>query len=181
MITYLNLKTNQRLPESGCNNGFDVGKKKYFIRGKGQLKFKEKEWKRKEIPDLAKPFSDQQFKDYIGQWGIDCAQEFLDCADIVKPIHAYQILNPPKNKEVWENPTILLWFKTLFKRDLFTFMDGYAWALGNSYQFDILKFERHLAFEFHYPKDQDGSISDWMIKTFGQENRDKFVNLFLKS
>ncbi|MEK6878736.1 MAG: hypothetical protein AABY22_03965 [Nanoarchaeota archaeon] len=150
MITYLELKTNKRYPSHGCECGFDEknGKLKYFIRGFGWRTAKKNQFEKQEIPDLIKHFTENEWKEYALQYGIPCAQEFLDSCDYMKPSVAYQIFNPPKNKEVWNNLENQLWFKSIFKSDMNRFICGTSIALGNTYALDILKFENHLAYEF---------------------------------
>ncbi len=179
MKTFLNIKTNQRLPEHGCNNVFDFEKNKYFIRGKGWLKLKKKEWQEEEIPDLNKNYTNQEWRDYAIKYGTDCAQEFLETCDYMKPSMAYRMFNPPKNQETWENDGVNQWFKTVFNRELSFFIDGYLLGLANCYSLDILKFEKFLAYEFGYPKDQDGSMNDFMVSRFGKETVDKFLDIFI--
>ncbi|MDO8611098.1 MAG: hypothetical protein Q7R95_11285 [bacterium] len=190
MITYINKKSLNRYPEHGVDSSFTTwsnGKHEYFIKlgapdcSKGWKKFKEKDWIKEEIPNLVKPFTDEQFKEYANKYGLFCAQEFLDTCNYMKARVAYQIFNPPKNKDIWDNPENQLWFQTTFKADLFKFMDGYMIGLGNTYGLDMIKFERHLAYEFKYPINEDGSMSEFMTKTFGQETTDKFRQLFLKT
>ena len=186
MITFVNKKTGNRYPQNGCCSQFWVDperhKKEYFIIlglpdcSKGWKKFNDKHWTNEEIPDLVRPFTREQFREYVNKYGILCAQEFLDCCDYSKPFEARRILNPPQNEEKWEklNP----WFINIFKKDLFYFLDGYCLGLANTYSIDILKFENHLAVEFGYPKYADGSMADFMEKKFGIEVTDKFRKEF---
>ncbi len=180
MITYFSPKTNKRYPEHDCQSSFSVkmGKLRFFIRGHGWRNAKKNEWNKEEIPDLKKDYTDDEWREYALKYGSECAQEFLDTCDYMKPTEAFRMFNPPKNKDIWENADNLIWFKDRFRRDMHDFIDGYMLGLGNSYGLDIIKFENHLAYEFSYPMHQDGSMHDFMIKTFGAENTDKFIKLF---
>lgn len=189
MITYLEIQTNKRFPAIGCeshfsektkenNKGENVIKLEYFIRGQGWKNAKKNQFKAEEIPDLNKDYTKQEWIEYSKLYGIFCAQEFINTCDYMKPREAWRMTNPTKNAETWDNPEIQLWFKTTFDRELNHFIDGYVWGLANSYQIDMIKFENHLAYEFNYPKDADGSMADFMTQKFGQETTEKFQNTF---
>ncbi|SRR3990167_1954768 len=175
MITYLNVKTGVRYPEYGCLSSFS--EKKFFIRGFGSRKFKPKEWKKEEIPDLAENYTEEQWITYTNEYGTNCSQEFLRCCDYIKPQEAYRILNSPKNKQKWIE--LSHWFKSVFGTDFSSFIDGHCLVLANTYQIDILKFEKYLINKFDYSG--DSSMKDFMVKKFGKDNVDKFSSMLLKS
>lgn len=192
MITYISKKTGERYPEHGAACWFvprgwsnSKGKGEHHIKPgykdctKGWKKINPKNWTTEEIPDLAKPFTKEQFKEYANKYGLTCAQEFLDTCDYMKEREAFRMFNPSKNFEIWENPENQLWFKSIFKADLFGFMCGTSMAFANTYALDILKFEKYLAYKFNYPMRDDISMHDFMIKEFGQAVVDKFLGLFM--
>ena len=150
-----------------------------FIRGIGPGKINSKLVTFEEIPNLNKPFTNEQFKEYASKYGVDCAQEFLDCCDYGKPIAAYQIINPPKFSEIWDNPKINLWFKSVFGKELIYFSSGILLYTNNVYSFDLFKFESYLSRHFKYHPYSDVSIRDFMVKIFGGKNVDEFERLFL--
>ena len=185
MKTYLHLKSGNRYPEHGCGcwfakSSYNKGKLQHHIKPgypqctNGWKTVKLKEWQIEEIPDLAKPFTHDQFKDYVRQYGVICAQEFLECCDYSKPTFAQQILNPPTGN--WSLET-REWFESIFESSIDTFICGYSMMLCNHYAIDILKFERHLFNWFNYPRDKDGSMRDFIAQRFGQPNADRFAAL----
>ena len=126
---------------------------------------------------MTKPFTDAQWKEYADKYGVIVAQEFFDCCDYSKPMAARQILTPATGD--WPEE-IRAWFKATFRQPVDRFICGMSWAYANHYSIDILKFERYLEREFGYPSRQDGSMRDFMVKTFGQAATDKFQSM-LKS
>ena len=183
MNTFINIKTGNRFPANGCFGTFSVDKPKpeHFIRPgypectNGWKRFKPTEWRQEEIPDLAKPFTREQFREYAAQYGVTCAQEFLDSCDYCKPRAAYQMIHPPRNEELWNAEAA--WFKATFEKDLMAFVDPLLLEMGNVYSMDILKFEKWLASWHGYQMHQPGSIKDFMTVKFGQENTERFVKL----
>ena len=184
MKTYVHLPTGERYPEHGCQNTFQWegwsgsrGKAEMFKRGKGWFRIKPKEWVGEVIPDLPEGYTREQWLEYAKTYGVLCAQEQLDCCDYMKPTKAFQMFNPPANEEKWKAAAD--WFKSVFKTEIWRFIDGLMLGMGNTYSIDIFKFERHLANEFNYPMHKDGSIHDFMVAKFGQEETDRFRSLFL--
>ena len=149
-----------------------------FIRGQGWKPIKPRDWVGEVIPDLPKDYARQDWLDYAEKYGVECAQEHLPTCDYMKPSEAYRMFHPPLYQNVWEKE--LDWFKATFQRNLWSFLDGLAYNIGNACYLDILKFERFLISEHQYPAEQDGSIKDFMTKTFGPETTEKFTNLFMK-
>jgi hypothetical protein len=137
-----------------------------------------KNWEKQEIPDLIKPFTKEQFKEYATKYGLACAQEFLECCDYIKPQEAWRMFNPTKNAEIWESNEIQQWFEKTFKTRLFDYIDGFSWSLANTYSIDIIKFEKYLHWEFGYNLKGNESIHNFMIKTFGAEDTEKFKLFF---
>ena len=190
MKTYVHLKTNTRFPEHGWYSGFDVkpeGRSKVFIKlghplcTKGWTTFKKKEWREEDIPDLAEPFTREQWLAYAEQYGDECAMEFLPCCDMMKPSEAYRMHHPPQGSEAWDNVDNQRWFRKVFKADLWSFIDRAMYGVGNMCSIDILKFEKHLAYAFKYPMHADGSMHDFMVKTFGETYTVRFCALFFPS
>ena len=173
MMTFVNRKSGVRYPEFGVESWFqneeDRKKKQYHIKPgnidctNGWKKLNLKNWVMEEIPDLAKPFTDDQWREYATKYGTECAQEFLEWCDYSKPSVAYRMFHPPENREIWENPENELWFRATFRTDLSRFMDGYALGLANAYTLDMIKFEKHLAYEFKYPINEDESMKDYFV------------------
>lgn len=182
MITFINLKTNKRYPIYGCESSFsekiwgDPSEiEKVFIKGIGWEKFKPKDWRREEIPDLIKPHTREQWVEYANKYGTICAQEFLETCDYMKPSEAYRIFNPPKNSKLFVESEV--WFKSVFKCSIWDFVCRHMIACCNIYSLDIIKFEKYLAREFNYPMYEDGSMKDFMTKTFGAENSERFEKI----
>jgi len=184
MNTFVHTKSGNRYPQSGCACWFrtDSPKPEVFIKPgyaectKGWKRMKLKEWREETIPDLAKPFTRQQFIDYAKQYGVTCAQEFLDCCDYSKPSSAYQLINPPNNEPEWT--AAAAWFQGMFGCPIWQFTDGLMLGMANTYSFDVIRFEKYLATKFDYPMHKDGSMKDFMIAKFGKPTVDKFAGLF---
>lgn len=168
--TYVNVKTNQRFPaDHGCETSFSWNDRKaeMFLRGKGWLNIKPKEWVGETIPDLPKDFTREQWVEYHNKYGVFCAQELLSCCDYMKPTEAYRMLNPPSNKDAWELHSEA--FQGIFKYPLSYFTDLKTYVFANAYSFDILKFEDFLCKQHGYNKDSDEeSIRDFVAKKFGE-------------
>lgn len=168
MNTYIHTKTGKRYPENGYECVTPSLNGRLWVRGRGELSKKEsKLYKSEAIPDLEKPFTREQFIAYVAKYGMRCAQEFLECADICKSSYAYRIINHPKNQELWEKEAA--WFQTVFHRSLWDFMDRLMISMGNIYSLDVLHIEKHLQNEFSYPIDEDGSLSDFITTRFGAD------------
>lgn len=176
MKTYVNTKTGNRYPEHGCASSFTTwsnGKAEYFIKpgypecSKGWKKYREKDWSMEEIPDLAKPYTREQWLTYAITYGTPCAQEFLECCDYSKPRSAYRMFHPPTGE--WSKE-VQAWFKATFRADIFNFICGYAMTYGNRYALDVLKFERLLERDWGYPAGADGSMRDFVAKRFGPDS-----------
>lgn len=187
MKTYIHLKTGTRFPNSGWYSAFDVkptGRSKYFVKfghklcSKGWQTFKKKEWREETIPDLEKPFTREQWVTYAKLYGDECAMGFLECCEMMKPSGAYRMHHPPKNEEQWNDPNLRAWFRKTFKAGLWDFLDGYMYGLANECSLDILKFERHLECEFKYPSRGDGSMREFMEKTFSEKDNLLFIMNF---
>jgi hypothetical protein len=201
MKTFVNKKTGNRYPESGVVSWFhpawsqklrgDSAQVSSKVRWEHHIKpgypecthgwktLKKKEWSEEDIPDLEEPFTKEQWLAYADKYGDMCAMQFLNTCAYMKPREAFRLRHPPKNEEKWYDPDTTAWFKRIFKREHNDFLDGYLMWYGNTYSLDILKFENHLAREFGYPMHEDGSMKDFMIKTFGEAETDKFELLFL--
>jgi len=171
--------TGARFPAFGSDSSFYTDHKKptYFIRGRGTKPFKKKDWREEEIPDLAKPFTDAQWIAYADQYGDECAMQFFDCCDYSKPMAARQLRNPPKYETDWHDPANNQWFKTVFGAELMSFVDGFMLSIGNAYSLDVIKFENYLARYHGYPKNQDGSMAEFMEKKFGKATTERFCRL----
>lgn len=158
---------------------FEGGRAEVFIHGIGWTKYSAKKFAAtftaEEIPDLVKPFTDQQFIDYANKHGVECAQEFLDSCDYYKPRAAQEILNPPKNIPSTADQ---LWFKATFNTEPMNILDGYLWSFGNRFSIDVLKFERLLT-KFGYDPKSNTSMNDFISSKFGVEACNKIRTTFL--
>jgi hypothetical protein len=174
MKTWVNIKTGVRYPERGCNCGFEPKKTrmKYFIRGTGWLSSPLSHWRYDEIPDLPREHTVAQFREYAAQYGVACAQEFLPCCDYSKPSWAALRLSPE-----YPDDACTAWFTKAFGTSPHDFAISIAAVFGR-WLFDIVAFEEFLAKRWGYPKDADGSMHDFMIKTFGVEVTEKFQQQF---
>lgn len=192
MNTFVNLKTGRRLPQHGCWNWFTpawnkkaraAGKWDYHIKPgpdctNGWKSCNLKIWRQEEIPDLQKPFTNEQFKEYAGKYGLECAQEFLECCDYMKPHFARRILTPMKNVP---GPEAQAFFEDTFGVSCMRFAVPLIDAFMDTYSFDILAFEKFLISRFGYPAHKDGSMSDFIKGKFGPDADSKFREYFLKS
>ena len=191
MKTFINTKTGRRLPQHGCWNWFNpawndkaraAGKWDYHIKPgpdctKGWKPCNLKIWKQEEIPDLKEPFTDDQFKEYAGKYGLDCAQEFLGCCDLMKPHFARRILTPLKNIP---SPEAKAFFQEAFGRSCMTFAVPMIDMILDTYSFDILAFEKFLVSHFRYPAHKNGSMLDFIKRKFGLDAESKFRKYFLE-
>ncbi len=187
MVTFIHLKSGTRYPEYGCacwmfqqwsNNSHTWEhhiKPGYPHCTNGWKKADLKDWVGEIIPDLQKPFTDEQFREYAKQYGVIVAQEFLDCCSYYKPTMASNILNPSKTKKIWEEHHD--WFRRTFKCAVWAFAEPLLITLGNIYSFDIIKFERFLTTQFRYNPNSDESMSDFMKRHFGTNVEARFRRL----
>ncbi len=166
MKTYTD-KDGQRYPEYGCNCHIRVDRRtnqvvEVFIRGKGWRKVKKSEkFTCEEIPDLAKPFTDDEFRAYAEKYGVECAQEFLLCCDMMKPHQAHEIMHPDPRKPTAEEQKD---FQELFGVSVFRFQDALT-SMFHMWTFDILRFDQWM----HTSTDFDDTVScrDNVIRRFG--------------
>lgn len=175
MKTYLNLKTNQRLPQHGCDNRFDPGRTriKWWIRGEGWKSSPLSHWKAEEIPDLPTNWTLTQFREYAAQYGRACAQEFIDTCDMMKPRQAALRLDPH-----FPDDETALWAAQTFKLDARACYVPILAMFGRFF-FDIIAFEGHLSKAFGYDMNADISMRDFMAERFGEENAARFERIFL--
>lgn len=190
MKTYVSKATGERYPEHGCASWFTSfsthkGRMQVHIKPgykdctNGWKMFKPKQWTEEIIPDLPKPYTDAEWKEYALKYGKTCAQEFLECCDYSKPSVAHRMLNPPKGHETWDDPANNLWFESVFKMPLIRFAEPRLLYLLNTYSFDIIRFEQALVSKFKYNPNAEESLKHFMTRTFGQAVTKKFMQLFL--
>ncbi len=168
MKTIVNAKGVRR-PEYGCQAGFRINDKtglvhEYFIRGQGWKRAqKSDKFVREEIPDLAKPFTHDQFRAYANQYGVECAQEFLECCDMMKPHQANEIMTPdPRKPSAAEQQD----FKELFSESVFKFQDALT-SMFHYWSFDILKFDLWMHSQSFFVYDESKSCRDNVVTNFG--------------
>jgi len=189
MKTYVHIKSGRRYPQDGVASWFTTrskGKKEHHIKpgypecSNGWKPTKAKEWREEEIPDLCSPFTKVEWIAYADQYGDACAMQFLETCDYMKPFEASRMRRPdPDNEAEWTDPGNLQWFAKTFKCHLWNFEDYLMAAYGNHHSIDIIRFERHLADVFKYPRFKDGSMADFMKQKFGKENTERFRSLCL--
>ena len=205
MITWTNKKTGETYPERGGNftywDDYKVKPNKlYFcIYGIGWKYYPAKDWESISIPDLElggeridSKWIQQHpdtFRAYAKTYGLNVAIAQLPCADFCKPSWG-DVLNDPS----YPNDEIQKWFYETFngknigddiypefmKRAIWDFMISSIGMICGKFLFDLLKFEDYLVSEFEYDKQSNQSMSQFMVKTFGQENHDKFQKEILK-
>lgn len=179
MKTFYHIPTSTYYPEHGCVCGFDVKtlkngkiKGKWFLKGKGWMPMKMKDWRQEEIEDLIKPCSIDDWREYAKKYGVYVAQEFLDTCDYMKPWQAYDYLNPDPNEP---NTECRDWFISIFECDPMDFENSRIKVSTHKYSFDILKFEDYLVKKFDYSKNSTISISDFMKMRWGKEVEERFA------
>jgi hypothetical protein len=168
MNTYVNVKTQKRFPVQGYAASFEFkpGKPaKMFVRGKGWFTIKAAEWIGEAIEDLPKDWTYEQFRAHAAKYGVECTQEFLHCCDYSKLWSAAAILHPDPGAPTDAED---LAFKTIFGQSVLIFQDRMIGAFCNRFSFDVIRFEEFMARHFGYPKNEDGSLSDFIKAKFGE-------------
>jgi hypothetical protein len=197
MIVYTNKKTGVTYPERGGNftywSDYNAKPNKFhcFIRGIGWKYYPAKDWESKEIPDLPdKDFKKNPiiFREYAERYGIDVAAAQLPCADVCKYSWASLFLDPNYPSDETQK-----WFYETFnkhgnpneypdfmKKSMWDFMESSIGMVCGKFMFDLLKFEDYLVREFDYDKNSKQSMSQFIVKEFGQTNHDKFEKEMFK-
>lgn len=183
MKTYVHIKSGKRVPALGCITIFSEGnngKMEVFVRGEGAKKFTrssfDKKFRFEEIPDLAKPFTDDQFREYAKTYGVECAQEFLECCDYSKPTWARKIINPPTGVP---SDVHQAWFQKTFGVTAMSMSCAFSWLYGNHYILDPIRFEKVLT-RFGYDMDSNESMNDFIARKFGEGAQKIIREEFLK-
>lgn len=204
MKTFVNLKTGNRYPEHGINSWFwereTSGWKKgewvksvkfqYHIKPgtpectNGWKKFNPKQWRIEEIPDFMgyhpSPFDpdekSKEWKEYAEKYGVICAQQFLDCCDMVKPDWASEILTPIVNRPSWEDRE---WFKSLFGEDPMIYAQPLLKLFTRRFSFDILAFEKNLKRNFGYDPESNMSMAQFIDDKWGVGSAERFRKVIL--
>lgn len=78
------------------------------------------------------------------------------------------------------SPEIQVWFQSVFGEHCLKFAMPMIAVSCNTYSFDILAFEKFLHNRFGYPMYENGSMKNFMIGKFGQENSILFEDRFIK-
>ena len=149
------------------------GVKKFFAWGEGWKRAKKNEFHEEEIPDLQKPFTEDQFRAYAKQYGIQCAREFLNCCDYMKPRYAWNIMHPDPHAPT---PEEIAEFNRIFETNLHQFSCSLAWMFG-IWGFDIIRFEQYLAEKFQYDPKADQSIAEFIRLRWGEAAENLVKNL----
>lgn len=170
MKTFINKKSSNRYPEFGSGISFRV--KEYFIRigfpdcSHGSKKFKTKDWIQEEIPDLIKPFTDEQFREYAKQYGVFCAMQFLECCDYIKYSAAMDIIYPPEGQ--WDE-VLYQKFQTIFGDNLKRYIEKLSYHFARKIVFDVIQFEKLLMEKHGYKPDTNQSMREFCEKKFGEK------------
>lgn len=183
MKTYVAKKTGTRFPANGCMSHFTIkgDKMEYFIRlghpecSKGWKKARKKQFVLEEIPDLPKGFTVEQFKEYAGKYGVDCAQEFLTCCDYSKPFAAWEILNPPVCK--W-NGADEEWFQQVFGFNIERVCEPSIGMVFNRKVMDVIALEKAFMRYHGYNPNDAISMADFVTAKFGADACKRIQTMF---